>query len=322
MNDHKYNILVADDIESIRTAIRDYLANDYNIFEADSGVSALEIFKTEKIDLLLTDIRMPVMGGIELIKNIHQVYPDIPCALMTAYNVNDFIEYARNERIWNIIPKSTFLDLHFIKTMIYKLLSDDIFGIEKYFPETVKREIKVSALHNLAELQENIFYSIDLDGEQTADENCELIGEMLVKNGCPTIIRQVIDELTSNAMIHGNAYDNKNRKNKYHDPFNFSFGKLKGKFAIAVMDKKGTLDREEILLRLERHVKIDPATGLPLGITDSHGRGLFISRENLDHLIFNIEINKRTEALGIISPHQAIQNRSLSVYQIPSAAVS
>ena len=41
------------------------------------------------------------------------------------------------------------------------------------------------------------------------------------------------------------------------------------------------------------------AMGLPLGITDSHGRGLFLSREYMDRLVVNIERGKRTEIICV-----------------------
>ncbi|MDH5655928.1 MAG: hypothetical protein OEZ34_08470, partial [Spirochaetia bacterium] len=98
-----------------------------------------------------------------------------------------------------------------------------------------------------------------------------------------------------------------------------NFGKINSKFIFSITDFHGLLDREEILYRVERHIKLD-STGLPLGIGDAHGRGLFISRENLDHLIFNIEKNRKTEVIGIISEDIISKNKSLSIYQIDSSA--
>ena len=46
-----------------------------NILEASNGEEALEVFEKEKIDVLLTDINMPFMDGIELLSRIHEEYP-------------------------------------------------------------------------------------------------------------------------------------------------------------------------------------------------------------------------------------------------------
>jgi DNA-binding response OmpR family regulator len=52
-------ILIVEDIHSIRTAIKDVLAIEYSAFDAKNYSEAVEILKSEKIDLLITDIKMP-----------------------------------------------------------------------------------------------------------------------------------------------------------------------------------------------------------------------------------------------------------------------
>ena len=309
MNNQK-NILVADDIESIRFAIKDYLESNYNIYEADSGIQALEILKNNSIDFIISDIRMPAMGGLELIQHVKKNYPGILYALMTAYNVNDYIQYARKENIWNIIPKSSSLDLSFIKIMIEKNLTENIFGIDKYFQELSEENVSYENLINRFKLSKNILYVLSESDPKKCDTACDAIGNTLIQSGCPSIIRQVLDELVSNATGHSQE---KNKDN----PVEISFGKINNKYVIGIVDHNGLLDREEILYRIERHIKLDK-NGLPLGISDSHGRGLFISRENLDHLIFNIDKNKKTEVIGFISEDTSSKNKSLAIYQIES----
>jgi len=314
MNNRK-NILVADDIESIRFAIKDYLESSYNVYVADSGIQAMEILKNNSIDFIISDIRMPEMGGLELIQHVKKNYPDIQFALMTAYNVNDYIEYARKENIWNIIPKSSSLDLSFIKTMIEKNLTGDIFGVEKYIPDLKKERISYEDLISSGyKMSKNILYILSASDPRICNSACDAIGNLMVQAGCPSIIRQVLDELVSNAIGHSME---KIKEKKV--PVEISFGKINNKYIIGILDHNGLLDREEILYRIERHIKLDK-NGLPVGISDSHGRGLFISRENLDHLIFNIEKNKKTEVIGFISEDISSKNKSLAVYQIESAA--
>ena len=312
----KSNILIADDIESIRFAIKDFLESEYNIFEAESGLEALKILENHPIDFIISDIRMPGMGGLELIQHVRKKYPNTQYALMTAYNVNDFIEYAREENIWNIIPKSSNLDLRFIKVMIEKILSSDIFGIEKYFPEIQKNSLTFENLIDKKfNLAKNTLYSLPAMDIKRCDIACDTIGDVMIRAECPSVIRQVIDELVSNALGHPAE-----KKIDVHNSVEISFGKTGNKYAISILDHHGLLDREEIIYRIERHVKLDK-NGLPIGISDSHGRGLFISRENLDHLIFNIDKNKKTEVIGIISKDANSKNKSLTIYQIESAGL-
>lgn len=79
----KHTILVVEDEEKLRNLIITYLSDKYNIFEAQDGQEALQIFKEEKIDLVVSDIMMPNMDGWELLKNIRQT-STVPYILLTA----------------------------------------------------------------------------------------------------------------------------------------------------------------------------------------------------------------------------------------------
>jgi signal transduction histidine kinase len=201
--------------------------------------------------------------------------------------------------------------------MILKILSGDIFGIEKYYPgiQKVRLDSGIEALKNTADLRyENVFYTLEVPSLKDADRICDFAAWNLIRLGSPTYIRQVLDELTSNAMIYG-AGMNRKYEGESSEHIDISFGKRGPSLLISVTDYRGTLNSEEILFRLERHLKMDPATGLPIGIGDNHGRGLFISREELDHLIFNILPGEKTEIIGIIQKDSELKNRSLSIYE-------
>ncbi|MDH5655880.1 MAG: response regulator, partial [Spirochaetia bacterium] len=174
--DKMKNVLIADDIESIRFALKEYLKSSFQIFEAESGLEAVEILKNHTIHFIVSDIRMPGMGGLDLIRHVRENYPEIQYALMTAYNVNDYIEYARKDNIWNIIPKSSSLDLAFIKIMIEKNLSKDIFGVEKYFPGIKIQNLdykKVMAPD--FDIEKNLCSRLEVSDPEGCDKACEAI---------------------------------------------------------------------------------------------------------------------------------------------------
>lgn len=80
-----YNILICDDEADIRSALKVYLSSEeYNIFEAENGKEALEIIEKEEINLLLMDIMMPVMDGIEALSRLREQENNIPVILLTA----------------------------------------------------------------------------------------------------------------------------------------------------------------------------------------------------------------------------------------------
>ncbi len=82
-----YRILVADD----EAAVRDLLARSLSIaeYEVDTvtdGRSALDRLQHERFDLLLTDLRMPGLDGLALIREVRRLQPDLPIVVATGYS--------------------------------------------------------------------------------------------------------------------------------------------------------------------------------------------------------------------------------------------
>ena len=79
-----YNILVCDDEKDIVSALGIYLKSDgYNVFEAYNGVEALACIEREEIHLVLMDIMMPEMDGMEAMVKIREI-SNVPVILLTA----------------------------------------------------------------------------------------------------------------------------------------------------------------------------------------------------------------------------------------------
>jgi CheY-like chemotaxis protein len=80
------NILVVDDEDNIREIITEFLQTlGYNVVEASNGEDALLACTRTKFDLVISDIRMPKMNGIKLLKSLKTYMPDLPIILMTGY---------------------------------------------------------------------------------------------------------------------------------------------------------------------------------------------------------------------------------------------
>jgi DNA-binding NtrC family response regulator len=81
-------ILVVDDDDRIRSLLVDTLsALGYNSLGAKNGEEALSLLLTEKLDLVITDIRMPKVNGLTLLKNIKNQNPLMPVLIITGYNL-------------------------------------------------------------------------------------------------------------------------------------------------------------------------------------------------------------------------------------------
>lgn len=80
------DILVVDDENIVTSLIRDALEDEgYEIQTAQSGAAALELVKQHHFDLVISDIRMPRMDGIEMVRQIREYLPNIGIIFMTGY---------------------------------------------------------------------------------------------------------------------------------------------------------------------------------------------------------------------------------------------
>lgn len=100
------NVLVAEDNEMNRKTLKIILQKiNANIFEAENGKEALEIYKYNKLDIVLMDIQMPVMNGIEAITEIRKKDKDIPIIAVTAYAMQKDIDEIYESGVDDIIIK-------------------------------------------------------------------------------------------------------------------------------------------------------------------------------------------------------------------------
>lgn len=86
-------VLVVEDDEGLREALVDTLAlAGYEWLEADSAEDALVKLKNHSVDIVVSDVQMAGMGGLALLRNIKQHWPNLPVLLMTAYaNIEDAV---------------------------------------------------------------------------------------------------------------------------------------------------------------------------------------------------------------------------------------
>ena len=81
-----FRILVVDDELIVRDSIKDWLEDEgFTVDAAESGPVALQLFSKQMYHLMLTDIKMPGMDGVELLQKAKQEFPDLCVVMMTAY---------------------------------------------------------------------------------------------------------------------------------------------------------------------------------------------------------------------------------------------
>jgi nucleotide-binding universal stress UspA family protein/CheY-like chemotaxis protein len=128
-----FRILVVDDELIVRDSIKEWLEDEgFSVDMAASGPEALDKLSAKSYHLMLTDIKMPGMDGVELLKNAHKRFPDLTVIMMTAYaTVETAIEAL----------KIGALD-YLLKPFDPEILVDKVFQVYQDFEAT--RSVKVT----------------------------------------------------------------------------------------------------------------------------------------------------------------------------------
>ena len=106
----KYNILIVDDILMNRILLKEIVFELSSlIIEAENGKQAIDIISKENIDIVLMDIEMPVMNGLETTEYIRTQMPapkdSLPIIALTAHNPDDFFESYQNAGFDHLLTK-------------------------------------------------------------------------------------------------------------------------------------------------------------------------------------------------------------------------
>jgi len=121
-----YKLLVVDDEPIIRKGIIQLINYEElavgSIFEASDGGSALEIVKKEHPDIILSDINMPVMDGLEFAAKAKEINPDSKIAMITGYNYFDYAVTALKAGVDDYVVKP--VSKEDIKQLLVKLIHD------------------------------------------------------------------------------------------------------------------------------------------------------------------------------------------------------
>jgi DNA-binding NtrC family response regulator len=98
----KSHVLVVDDEELYRRALERILTRvGHSVLMARDANEAMGIVSSQPVDLVLCDIQMPGINGLELVRQIHEIEPDLPCIVITGYSTpENSIEALRAGAFW------------------------------------------------------------------------------------------------------------------------------------------------------------------------------------------------------------------------------
>jgi len=99
-------ILIVDDERAIRSTLKEILEfEDYNVDEAEDGEKALQLMGKTKYDVVLCDIKMPGMDGIEVLEKAMELVPDTPFIMISAHGTIDTAVEATKKGAYDFLQK-------------------------------------------------------------------------------------------------------------------------------------------------------------------------------------------------------------------------
>jgi two-component system, response regulator, stage 0 sporulation protein F len=117
MASDKKKVLIVDDQNGIRILLAELLKLDgYVALTASCGVDALELIEQHTFDLVILDVKMPGMDGIEILARIRKAGLSVPAIMMTAYDEMQIMDQARSHGILTHFKKP--FDITEVKTVV------------------------------------------------------------------------------------------------------------------------------------------------------------------------------------------------------------
>lgn len=231
----KKRILVVDDDESLRWVTQAQLQQSgYDVAAAADGVSALDIVRQRPPDLVITDLNMPAMSGLELLKKIRAEYPEIIVIVVTAFGTVENAVEAMKSGAYDYITKPVNMDE--LRLIVSR-------GLEHLDLKEEVRQLRANldrkyGFENILGRSKSLLYVLDM-----AARAAQATSTVLIRGETGTG-----KELLAKA-IHFNS----GRKNKPFVTINCGaipkdlleselFGYVKGSFTGALADKRGKVE--------------------------------------------------------------------------------
>ena len=104
--DRRFSLLAVDDERANLNLLQRTFRNHYELYLADGGASGLEVMREHPVDMIITDQRMPVMTGIQMLVKSREIVPEAVRIILTAYSdVRDVIDSINKAQIYQYVLK-------------------------------------------------------------------------------------------------------------------------------------------------------------------------------------------------------------------------
>jgi two-component system, NtrC family, response regulator AtoC len=159
MSDHRKrtHILVVDDEEIVRESLQGWLAKDgYTVETAEDGPSALAKLRSGRRAILLVDLKMPGMDGLEVLAEAKKIQPELSVVIMTAYATVDTAVTAMKDGAYDYIVKP--FDPEELSQMIHKIVAQqELLRENVLLRRMIKREYQFRDLVTKSHAMQEVF---------------------------------------------------------------------------------------------------------------------------------------------------------------------
>ncbi|MCP4715180.1 MAG: response regulator [Deltaproteobacteria bacterium] len=258
-------VLVVDDDRDVLSTLTEILAElKLSPITAADGAEAIEKIKTQKIDLIITDLMMPVMDGFELIQATRQLNVNIPIAVISGHGEVKNVVNALSRGAYNFITKP--FTIKEIENIVKRGLRLREFSLGTHR--------LLEGIKNTTEMEIPSYPHILPSATLYIVRECQWRG--IEDDATLSNISISIDELLNNALIHGNDL---NETKKITVSLVFDHDRM----SLTIEDEGEGFDYKTVLSEFT-----ESAQSLPTK------RGLFIVNYLMDEIMFNEKGSKVT----------------------------
>lgn len=121
-----YNLLIVDDESEIREILMEVLSElPLSFHQAENGLEALDVVKSQQIDLIITDLAMPKMNGFEFLRSLKNLGRSIPCMVLTGHGDKTISQQVKS---FGVVE---FVDKPFEMEVLIKKVQAILLGLKK-----------------------------------------------------------------------------------------------------------------------------------------------------------------------------------------------
>jgi two-component system, sensor histidine kinase and response regulator len=161
-------LLICDDEDGPRESLKAIFKGDFELLQAHSGPEAIQLAQQNRVDVAISDIRMPGMSGIEVLERLKFVDPGIEVVMMTAYETTDTLRQALKLHACDYINKP--FDVATVRAAVASAMqrrrlraaeNDSEGKVEELFAELQSHKIQEQIAHARNEIYASIIHDIN-----------------------------------------------------------------------------------------------------------------------------------------------------------------